>query len=188
LVFFFDGKDRPAVKAETMKNRRKQRNRRMENMQRHCLDGEIHQQEDFPAPVLLEEQLLWSLFELGVEARFVGGEADAAIASACQSSETNFVWANDSDFLLFRDIRYITFDSLRLQTTGMLVSAVARVWTRACLASLFGLSECMVVEMAILLGSDFTSYIDHTTLSDNEGTALLTLGLPAGIKRYAHSV
>ncbi len=87
--------------------------------------------------------------------------ARAAHADATTASSSVIV-GNDSDFLLFPGCRYVTFEHWE----NVLSAQPVPVWTRRYLATVTGLSEPQLVDMAILMGNDFTG---HLSLSDFHG-------------------
>ena len=96
------------------------------------------------------------------------GEADVEIGLACSTFVRRgwdaYILAQDSDFLIHADVRYVPFEELSLTPLGRAASgaplacvAMGRVWSRSLLAELSGLSEERVVEWAMLCGNDATA-------------------------------
>ncbi|KAH8071535.1 hypothetical protein JL720_11420 [Aureococcus anophagefferens] len=82
-------------------------------------------------------------------------EADPEIARAA-AADGGYVLGEDSDYLLFRDVNYVSLDDGRRLLDGKPVA----VYTRAALAASLGLSEDVLVELALLLGNDYTGHFN----------------------------
>ena len=168
LEVYRDGRDRQ-LKARTAAARSEQKREEWESLRQWSLEDDedppasaIAPSARFPTPPLAERQLYASLTRLEVSVIECLGEADAPLARAVatnlhteRASALAVVLADDSDFLLFRDCRYIAFNCCRRLARG----ASVPVWSRAALAGRLGLpSEARLVEMALLLGNDYTSH------------------------------
>eukprot|EP01041_Mallomonas_annulata_P016660 gene16660-34677_t len=112
-----------------------------------------------------------TLKELNVDIITCEEEADQEIAKACASINGDstsgdqycYCYANDSDFLLMKDCPYVTFGSLS-KPMGYSDGCMARVWRRSELAGDLGLSESQFVELALLIGNDFTGVFPRSQL------------------------
>lgn len=77
------------------------------------------------------------------------GEADQMLAIACQTEQLSgsraYVYAQDSDFFVFRDISYIPFGTLQTvpssQTNTEVSTSAARVYRRKALCRAFKMTE-----------------------------------------------
>ena len=175
---FLDG---PAtrLKAATLDSRAAERRRRLEDVQAACLDGRTLAAAQLPEPPLMVELLAQCAEAEGVRLTRCDGEADAEVACECAAAEATrpglcFVVAEDSDFFLFRGIRYVRFSDLLLlcgggggggggqglrlceRQAGPLL-LLGRVWTRQLLCEASGLSAGRLVDWAGLVGNDHTS-------------------------------
>ena len=80
-------------------------------------------------------------------------ESDQRIAiDACRRKA--LIIGNDSDFLVFRDVRYV-----ELEHASRIGEAQVPVWTRKGVASSLNLSEQLFVEFCLALGNDYTAHL-----------------------------
>ena len=120
--------------------------------------------EELPAPYLAKKVFGAALDRLALlgDPRLTvvrcAEEADPEIARAA-AADGGYVLGEDSDYLLFRDVTYVSLDDGRRLLDGKPVA----VYTRAALAASLGLSEDVLVELALLLGNDYTG---HFTADD----------------------
>eukprot|EP00636_Phaeomonas_parva_P007061 CAMPEP_0118870090 /NCGR_PEP_ID=MMETSP1163-20130328/13187_1 /TAXON_ID=124430 /ORGANISM="Phaeomonas parva, Strain CCMP2877" /LENGTH=256 /DNA_ID=CAMNT_0006805041 /DNA_START=148 /DNA_END=915 /DNA_ORIENTATION=+ len=150
---FFDGSVR-VHKSDALRKRQESQAEQWEALYEYCLDGRRPADDDkLPPPPLLLEQVRGTLEDLHVPICQSEGEADFDLAYAAAHAPNAVVWASDSDFLVTRGVRYAPFGGSEVLPG---VGLVAAVWTRAAVAELMGLSEAALVEMALLLGNDYT--------------------------------
>ena len=188
-VFYFDGRA-TRLKARTLQRRRIQRADLWEAFFAASLDG--RRVADAPEPLLLQQQLEWTLMSIGVHSVHCDCEADAELARACvaalSSGREAWVCANDTDFLLYASVRYVHFSELTVHTAGAAPAsraawqphqcpaelsatsdlvATGRVWSRSLLLDLSGLrSEAWVVTWAVLAGNDHTAHFPADEFGD----------------------
>ena len=125
----------------------KQRQEQIQQVQR-----EIDAQQ--PLPALAEMQVKATLRKLKVSQRVCRMEADFELAMEACGRDDAFIFANDSDFLLFKDVQYIHFGDLCMSKNR---NINARVCTRKYLARHLGLSsEQLLVEFSLFIGNDYT--------------------------------
>eukprot|EP00945_MAST-04E_sp_MAST-4E-sp1_P006459 g6459.t1 len=113
---------------------------------------------------------------LQVEQVFCSEEADQEIALACaiESSPGSVVYGKDSDFLLFRDCRYVEFGSFSVE--GKSLNAI--VLSRCRIAQILGCEEEALVELAIYKGNDFTKHFGKDSfLLDRDEDSEVFVGL-----------
>lgn len=189
LVVYFDGPE-SQLKAGTRESRRLQREEKWltlcslisghasaisnstgrEGRLKDAIGRRTANQRDLPLPVLVSEQLKQTLSAMKVEVVSCVGEADQQLALDCVARNTStkdhigcaFVYAEDSDYLLMRDVPYIrlstSFDQPQRTLTDEARShIVGRVWRRAHVAGALDLTEKQLVEFAIAIGNDFTA-------------------------------
>eukprot|EP00968_Pinguiococcus_pyrenoidosus_P019220 scaffold2048_cov224-Pinguiococcus_pyrenoidosus.AAC.3 len=172
VIVFFDGRSKNH-KTEASWRRQKQTAEQWESIRSALLDGAALT--DFPSGPLIVEQLRGTLRSLNVEVRECVSEADFDLCHAALDESDAIIFANDSDFFVVRGVQYAPFSSISASETDG-VSAV--IWTRRELASKMGISEHALVEIALLLGNDFTGQyiaIDYDNLSENAVAALASL-------------
>ena len=145
------------LKADTIAKRRKGRADRSEALQAACLEGRRVAPSELPEPLLMTEQLAYSVSEANVRLIRCVGEADEDLARDCaasiQGGTIAYILSGDSDFLIHSDVQYVSFDELSLEEGG---GVMARVWSRALLSEVSGLTEQRLIEWAMLLGNDAT--------------------------------
>ncbi|KAH8060933.1 hypothetical protein JL722_4223 [Aureococcus anophagefferens] len=109
-------------------------------------------------------------------------EADPEIARAA-AADGGYVLGEDSDYLLFRDVNYVSLDDGRRLLDGKPVA----VYTRAALAASLGLSEDVLVELALLLGNDYTGHFNAEDYAiEGLGEAAAVARRPGVVARGAH--
>ena len=184
LTFYFGGKS-DIFKDGTILKRIKQREEKWFNVYSACRDCKPCVPDDAPIPALSIDQMLWTLADLGISMIQCDGESDQIIASAVfEKNKANpgstFCYGQDSDFLVMKDCPYIEFGKIKLngmersQTLDKSYKQVsACVFRRSATASLLGLSDSQLVELAIAAGNDFTECYSRTNFRDVFGTLQL---------------
>jgi HrpA-like RNA helicase len=162
LVVYKDGKIN-RMKADTHHSRTRQRQEDWEDLRMYCNDGNSSKSKPFPP--LFSWQFYGTLECLGVEIFKCEEEADQKLAIDCSRMPNSYILAMDSDFYLFPNCNYIALSNFEILDAGAELLtynipsvARAKVWTRAKLAELTGLSEAQVVEWGLILGNDFTGH------------------------------
>ena len=174
-VVYWDG-PRRKLKAETDGKRHEGRDVEEENLRGLCIDGAECAQSKYPKPILASKQVRYTLKMLQVEQVFCSEEADQEIALACaiESSPGSVVYGKDSDFLLFRDCRYVEFGSFSVE--GKSLNAI--VLSRCRIAQILGCEEEALVELAIYKGNDFTKHFGKDSfLLDRDEDSEVFVGL-----------
>jgi hypothetical protein len=167
------------MKQATKASRRAQREHEWDNVQLYCCDGSTG--DPVPAPALFLQQFYTVLQRLGIQVVRCEEEADQQLAIDCaELGERCFVLGCDSDFFLFRGMRYIRLPDMRFtdpSATAASPPCTVRVWTREATADSLDLTEARLVDLALLFGNDFTA--GHS-LADFDLDALpADRGLPA---------
>eukprot|EP00040_Diaphanoeca_grandis_P035668 m.224896 g.224896 ORF g.224896 m.224896 type:complete len:1381 (-) comp33447_c3_seq1:838-4980(-) len=181
----FDGpttrmKDHTNIKR---KQERLERTLLLESICTSSRQAKREEQPSLPMPPMLLEQVKWTLVDMGIEVSTCDIEADQEIAKDCaqlrDKGKPCFVLGSDSDFFMFKGIAYIPdrFEGkggIELNTETNSTTAI--VWTRQLLAQLVGIDEDLLVELAIVVGNDYT---EHISLENMTPSTLATeLGGP----------
>jgi HrpA-like RNA helicase len=150
LIVFWDG---PTVyMKEDCRNARKANNeKRWQNLQSFCLDGEKHKKDDLPKPPVVNEQLKSTLKELEVATVVCDAEADITISTYVRDNPGSYAYGDDSDYFVF-GIPYIQFGDLMLRAKR----TEAIVWDEGKISKFLYLNKRQMVELGILLGNDYT--------------------------------
>eukprot|EP01041_Mallomonas_annulata_P005183 gene5183-10365_t len=171
LRVYFDGKI-SRMKEATARKRIVKDEETWLNLLNYCQSGTHCKQDGLPIPPLYFDQLRATLETLNVDIITCEEEADQEIAKACalmnddltsKGGQYCFCYANDSDFLLMKDCPYVKFGSLS-KPMGYSDGCMARVWRRSELAADLGLSESQFVELALLIGNDYTGVFPRSQL------------------------
>ncbi|KAK3232905.1 hypothetical protein CYMTET_56764 [Cymbomonas tetramitiformis] len=141
-------------KARTMDERNSQRLVESASFYFSFQEGTRLDQLDYPVPALFLEQIRASLEHLCIKQVNCESEADSALAR--ESATTGAViYGDDSDFLLFRGCRYAPFGGILFPPLpGHPAAAV--VLSRRWLANTLKVPESLLVEWAVLLGTDYS--------------------------------
>ncbi|KAH9114192.1 hypothetical protein LEN26_012620 [Aphanomyces euteiches] len=86
-------------------------------------------------------------------------EADETLGDMVRSKKIYAVLAHDSDYLMMHKMRYIPFNSIRVNAESGVVSATVFVAEK--LAACSSLAPDKLIEWAIVCGNDFTPYVDQ---------------------------
>ncbi|KAL1504712.1 hypothetical protein AB1Y20_008491 [Prymnesium parvum] len=188
VTVYLDG-EAVALKSFVLRGRREQRAKAAELLRAKCLDGVGVDASELHAPELMMEQFACSVAAAGVAVRQCTNESDPTIARDCHdSAEPSVILSDDSDFYLFRGVRYIRLSELRLHEDecaprdfafhertpqqGTLV-AMGRCWTRETLARIAGLDELTLLEWTMLMGNDYTRAFPLTSYGHAIASGLL---------------
>ena len=154
---YWDG-PRRRMKAQTDASRAVQREDGEDKLRHLCLDGTKYNQEEYPLPVLAFTQVKYILDFMGIEQIRCDEEADRELALASSVAAVDgppsIVYGNDSDFLLFKDCKYVMFGGFSSADEPF----GAQVLTRAKLAHALACTEGALVEWSIFKGNDFTKH------------------------------
>lgn len=140
--------------------------------------------DEFPTPTLLFQEVHHTLLNLSKENVSEAGrlhvidceseaDRDVALVSALDISNQTYAVAQDSDFLIFGfkknhplsslgdlHVQYVPLDALAIdeeQVCGCII-------TRDKIAKVFNIEEDLLVEAAILLGNDYTNFMNDPNL------------------------
>ena len=173
LAVYFDG-PRCRFKAKTKEKRRQEREDEWiylcELISRHeqtCHGKPFMSLEDgaaannLPLPLLTSEQFKLTISSLAVSVITCEEEADIQLARDCSTMNKKgtdgqlmaIVYANDSDFILTKDVPYVHFDSPFVLTSKGLL---CQIWWRSNVANALSLSEDNLIEFGLAIGNDFT--------------------------------
>ena len=166
FVIYFDGKSK--MKDKTIQERALRREKMWITLHDKLRDKSIHEvdQNDLPIPKLIIKQFRQTLFALGLTIVECNEEVDQELARICFNGNTKnntatvddcdhsfFVLGQDSDYLVFKGCPYIPFNQLHLENNSL---TAFKIWRRHSTAISLGLSEAQFIELAILLGNDYT--------------------------------
>ncbi len=166
FVVYFDGKSK--MKEKTIHERTLHREKMWITLHDKLRDKNIYDvnQNDLPIPKLIFKQFRQTLFTLGLKIVECNDEVDQELARICFNSNAKnntatvdncdhsfFVLGQDSDYLVFKGCPYIPFDQLHIENTSL---TATKIWRRHSTAMSMGLSEAQFVELAILIGNDYT--------------------------------
>ena len=160
VVVYLDG-DQRRMKAPTSEERLAKRRGEWSTLERYA-DGSQEPRRpagDLPRPALASRVFESCLRRLDAPKRRkltllqCSEEADQRMAiDACRRKA--LIIGNDSDFLVFRDVRYV-----ELEHASRIGEAQVPVWTRQRVAASLNLSEALFVEFCLALGNDYTAHL-----------------------------
>lgn len=150
LIVFWDGKQ-IWMKENCYQVRKSNKHQRWQNLQNFCLDSAKYKNEDFPKPPLLNDQLRATLTNLGIKNIDSDSEADLSIATYVNNQPNCYAYGDDTDFFAF-GIPYIQFEDLVIKKK----TASAVIWSETKLQEYFKLNKFQMIELAIMLGNDYT--------------------------------
>eukprot|EP01036_Dinobryon_divergens_P034678 gene34678-44844_t len=153
VKIYFDGRI-SRMKESTVIKRIAKNEEAWLNLQNYCQSGIRCRQDDLPIPPLFFDQIRTTLETLNVDIISCKEEADQEIAKACALMNSN---------LTSSDCPYVTFGSLS-KPVGYSDGCMARVWRRSELAADLCLSESQFVELALLIGNDYTGVFPRSQL------------------------
>ncbi|UCD95827.1 MAG: flap endonuclease-1 [Candidatus Bathyarchaeota archaeon] len=163
LIFVFDGKP-PALKQETIRERRKQRDRAVDNWQKAL------QTEDYDtafSKAVMTSRLTKNMREdakkllslLGIPCAEAPSEAEAQIAFMAKQGDVWAASSKDYDTLLFgtpRLLRFLTISGQEyLPSKGVSRPIEPELITTAELLDHHRITRAQLVDLAILIGTDF---------------------------------
>lgn len=186
LQVVFDGTASTDLKAATKEFRSRGRDRDWNSRfrQSHLQFGQSVPESfdgDARLAVLSSLQFKSTLEGLNVTTIYATGEAEVEISRRVRihnnlaredgcDTDTHFAYGNDSDFMLMENCPYIKFGDIFENDSTIYAK---KVWRRAEVAALLGLSEPMLVEFGLAMGNDFTSEIDRNKVFPRHDAAAL---------------
>ena len=118
LVVYLDGPS-TRLKSSTFRSRRAERAERMEQLQAICMDGRVVEPSQLPEPPLMLSQLVSSVAACRIPIHQCAGEADPELAWDChRGGVDHWILVDDSDFYLYRGVRYVRFQAIQLAEEG----------------------------------------------------------------------
>lgn len=162
LMFFCDGPRQTRFKKWTLESRRSAQELEWDSWNQFVQFPESSRGISIPSlPTMALHQLACTLREVHVTMITCMGEADLELAVYAQKLLENetFVYALDLDFILMKNCPFIEIGSLGENWHQTLV---APVFYRREIAQMLNLSEANLLELGLVLGTDFT----HNTVED----------------------
>jgi len=154
-IAYFDG-DSGSIKQKCVHKRKEQKLKAYDKIREYC-EGEkkkMYMNKKLPCPPMVFEQIISTFGGIGVKVVQCRGEADVYIAK-CAHEDKGYCYAKDSDFFMFSGINYIEFNSIKSNTVS--------VWRRSYIAEQLNITEEQFVELALLLGNDYTKHFTKKT-------------------------
>ncbi|CAK4871023.1 unnamed protein product, partial [Aphanomyces euteiches] len=108
---------------------------------------------------LARQTLVRCLQHAGCSIVTASTEADETLGDMVRSKKIYAVLAHDSDYLMMHKMRYIPFNSIRVNAESGVVSATVFIAEK--LAACTSLAPDKLIEWAIVCGNDFTPYVDQ---------------------------
>lgn len=177
LVFFFDN-GHSTHKQETIDERSIERENSWASFYSYCEFGMPNPKLKIPLPPLVLNQFRRTLESFDVEIIECDGEADQVLATTCLQYNNAYLvgsvgdeftecfpgvcYANDSDFYFMKDCPYVPIGNLEAHPIEKgFVCRARELWTRDVLAASLGLTQDQLVELAILIGNDYTKHFSR---------------------------
>lgn len=185
IKIFWDGPYR-RFKTVTTQKRQRQRQEEWANLQQYSEHGSVPNVSNlleflrhFPVPSLFLQCVRKTLHqEHAVDMIYCQEEADVELALQASGNVNAYVMGQDSDFYFYKDIQYISFDCLFAANNNDAIHAC--VGRRKDLATLLGIQDQEMTELAILLGND---YIQSIKVPKKKG---VDQGDPLTVVSYLH--
>eukprot|EP01041_Mallomonas_annulata_P014293 gene14293-30413_t len=184
VKIYFDGNISKMIKTTTLKRFAKD-NEAGPSLSSYCQGSDIScgRQDCLLISPLYLSQMCATLQELKVEIIMFKPKANLEIAKAYMlmkiakdyasmkdDSTSYYCYTNDSDFLLMKDCPCVNFDSLS-EPTDYSDGCMAVTRSRKDVAANLDISESNLVELALLIGNDFTRVFPRSQLQLNIETS-----------------